>query len=421
LIKMPTVTPINKCRLCEDTGLTKVLNLTPTPAGDHYLPKDRHPETLPVFPLELQLCPRCGHIQLGAVIDPAYLYREYIYTTSSSLGLADHFAKYAASTVAKLALKPSDLVVEIGSNDGTMLRAFQNLGMNVLGVDPATDIAQRASDSGIPTLPEFFSMDVAKRILSEKGSASLVIANNVMANVGDVRETTMAVRQLLADHGVFVFETGYLKYLAEDVVFDNIYHEHIDYYSVSPLDLFFKSIDMRLFHVDESNSKGSSIRCYIGLSAQHRNVSPTVHKLVKREKDLNYHTEKTYKTLWNKLQNIKFELHKVLNSLKSKDETILGFGASVGVTTILYHLELGKLISGLIDDNPIRHGLYSPGLGLPVQPPNVIHGTNPPCTVALLAWRYGNLIVNRHEKYFREGVRFLEILPEVRKLKCLED
>jgi hypothetical protein len=410
---MPTATPITNCRLCASPGLAKVLELAPTPAGDHYLPKDRHPETLPVFPLELQLCPKCGHVQLGAVVDPAYLYREYIYTTSSSLGLADHFAKYAASTVAKLGLKPGELVVEIGSNDGTMLRAFQNLGMNVLGVDPAKDIAQRASDSGISTLPEFFSTSVAKRILSEKGPTSLVIANNVMANVGDVRETALAVRHLLADHGVFVFETGYLKYLAEDVVFDNIYHEHIDYYSVRPLRDFFQSLEMKLFDVEESPSKGSSIRCFVGLSNSSRESSQTVENLCSREKEFGYHTPRPYQHLGKLLERTKNEIHHFLGRHPGSRGRVVGFGASVGATTVLYQFGLGGSLSKLLDDNPNRSGLFSPGLALPVVLAKTEFENDPPDIVILLAWRYGEKILERHGNNRSKGVQFLQFFPDV--------
>lgn len=404
--------PIVSCRLCGDSHLRKVLELAPTPAGDLYLPREKHPERLPVFPLLLNQCSSCGHVQLGGLVDPSYLYRDYIYTTGSSLGLAEHFARYAASTVERLSLKPGSFVVEIGSNDGTMLRAFQNLGMRVLGVDPAREVAKLASDSGIPTIPDFFSADIAQRILQEHGPADLVVANNVMANVADVRAIVSAVRDLLAPEGVFVFETGYLKYLAEDCVFDNIYHEHIDYYSIRPLERFFRSMDMQLFDVIETDSKGSSIRCFVGHSAKSREVSSAVLDLSEREEVRGYGTPQPYERLGQLLQKTKSELHSLLRDAAAKGLRIAGFGASVGVTTVLYEFDLARYITLLLDDNPSRDGLFSPGLGIPVLSAARVLSENPPDLVLILSWRYAEAILKRHAAT-APNTKFVRILPQV--------
>ena len=406
-------TPLKCCRLCNGNDLREVLALTPTPAGDHYLPAERHPEKLPVFPLSLFQCASCGHVQLGAVVDPAYLYREYIYTTDSSLGLAEHFREYARMTVEKLSLKPGALVVELGSNDGTLLRAFQSLGMRVAGVDPARDIARRAAESGIPTIAEFFTPGIAAQILAQEGPADLVIANNVMANVASPRDVVSAVRQILVPHGVFVFETGYLRYLAEDCVFDNIYHEHIDYYALRPLVRFFSSLGMELFDVHVSDSKGSSIRCYVSLNDEKRPVAGIVPQLIAREKEFRYQEPEPYAALAGKLQETKAQLLRILDRERLAGRSAAGFGASVGVTTVLYHFDLGSRISCLLDDNPMRQGLFSPGLGLPVSPPDVLLSDHRPDLVLILAWRYGNQILTKHSHYLQNGGRFLKMLPQV--------
>ena len=410
---MSLTTPITRCRLCENTDLTEVLALAPTPAGDHYLPADLHPERLPVFPLSLRQCRECGHVQLGAIVDPEYIYRDYIYTTTSSIGLAEHFQEYAQKTLTDLKLKPGALVVEIGSNDGTMLRAFQKLGMRVLGIDPAIDIAQKATQSGITTIPDFFRNEIADQVLAEHGPAQLIIANNVLANVSSPKDTVAAIRRILAPDGVFVFETGYLKYLAEDVVFDNIYHEHIDYYAIRPLQRFFHSLDMRLTDVHVSQSKGSSIRCFVRLSDACPEVSPIVEELCEREKLHHYQTPAPYRALSTNLESIKSKLHEILQPAKKQGQTIAGFGASVGVTTVLYHFDLGQYISQLIDDNPNRQGLLSPGLGIPVHSPSILYTSQRPSWLILLAWRYGSVICQKHHSYEQGGGKFLKILPAV--------
>jgi len=403
-------TPIQSCRLCDGKTLTQILQLAPTPPGDHYLPKERNPENLPIFPLSLQQCDSCGHVQLGAIVDPSYIYKEYIYTTQSSLGLAEHFEQYASSTIEKLSLKPGCFVVEIGSNDGTMLKAFQEKRMAVLGVDPAKEIALQATRNGQTTIPDFFTGEISKKIRSEYGQADLIVANNVIANVADVQELAKSVRDLLAPEGVFIFETGYLKYLAEGHVFDNIYHEHIDYHSIRPLERFFHSLGMQLFDVLETNSKGNSIRCFVGHAGKNSKASEELIALREREEALGYHTPLPYKRLADFLQQTKIKLHNILDSYVAKGVEISGFGASVGVTTVLYQFDLQKYIRRLLDDNTTRDGLFSPGMAIPVllAERELKKSTNE--VIVLLAWRYADNIVKRHKS---NQTRFIRFFPEV--------
>jgi SAM-dependent methyltransferase len=284
------VTKITNCRLCDCSELRPVFSLQPTPVGDYYLSRAQHPERLECYPLNVFLCPNCGHAQLDALVDPGEIYSHYLYTTSVSLGLADHFLSYADTVCAKLRLAPGSLVVDIGSNDGTLLRAFQQKGMRVLGVDPAKAIAERATAAGIPTLNAFFDTGLAENIRREHGGADLVIANNVIANVPNPLDFVQGVSLLLAEQGHFVWETGYVRYLTEGCVFDNIHHEHIDYYAVRPLIEFYRRLGLALFDVEVSNSKGSSIRCYVSRVSAQQAVAPSVQALVAHEEKQGYFT-----------------------------------------------------------------------------------------------------------------------------------
>jgi hypothetical protein len=387
--------------------------LAATPVGDLYLPADRHPERLELLPLDVFQCGTCGHVQLCSVIDPEYLYRQYIYTTSSSLGLPEHFLAYAKTVCQKLGLRTGGLVVEIGSNDGTMLRGFQRQGMRVVGVDPAKEIAARATEEGVPTVNDFFTVELAKAIVTEHGRADLFIANNVLANVPSPRDIFVGVMELLGKDGVIVFETGYLRYLAEDCVFDNIYHEHIDYYSIRPLVSFFEELGLQLFDVDVSDSKGSSIRCYVQQRSGKRMVTPVVAELCERELTKGYGSPAPYAALSKKLDQTKASLRGILKDLKANGKTVAGFGASVGVTTVLYHFELAGLVDYLLDDNTTRQGLFSPGLGLEVKSPSILAGPERPDVVLLLAWRYAKPITRKYQPYAAMGGRFLTLLPEI--------
>lgn len=410
---MPKVTPITCCRLCGSADLHEVFKLVPTPTGDSYLPAEMHPETLDSFPLDLFQCRRCGHAQLGALVDPAEIYANYLYTTSVSLGLTEHFRAYADAVCAKLALRPGSLVIDIGSNDGTLLRAFQAKGMKVLGVDPAREIARRATESGIPTLNAFFTPEVATRLVREHGRAALVIANNVVANVANPREFVQGVEMLLADDGAFVWETGYVRYLTEDCVIDNIHHEHIDYYAVRPLVEFYRTFELELFDVEVTASKGSSLRCFVRRANRGRAVSPAIATIIEREESRGYFDPATYRQLTQRLDRIRAEICAQVDAWRAAGKTVAGYGAAIGSTTMLYHFDLGTRISHLVDDNPVRHGLRSPGFALPVTSPRDLDSANRPDFVLILAWRYAAPIIARNQAYLDRGGTFVRVLPQV--------
>jgi hypothetical protein len=283
--------------------------------------------------------------------------------------------------------------------------------MKVVGIDPARDIAAKATQAGIPTLNAFFTRELAQKIRKEHGPAAVFVANNVLANVPDPAAIVQGVQEILAPEGVFVFETGYLRHLAEDCVFDNIHHEHIDYHSVAPLTTFFERFDMRIFHVDVSSSKGSSIRSYIQRRTGSHAVTPQVGELLKREADLLYAKPAPYRRLSERLTRTKSRLRELLIDLHKQGKKVSGYGASIGVTTVLYHFDLKGLIDQLIDDNPVRHGRFSPGLALPVVSPAILEGPDAPDAVVILAWRYADPIMAKNRGYQQRGGKFIRFLP----------
>jgi hypothetical protein len=410
---MAKVTRIPRCRLCDSDRLENVLPLRPTPIGDSYLPAEQNPDQLEKYPLDLNLCQSCGHAQLSALVDPGEIYAHYLYTTSISLGLTDHFREYADTVCRKLNLSANSLIVDIGSNDGTLLRVFQQKGMRVIGVDPAREIAQRATESGISTINAFFTPAIAAQIVQEHGHAALVIANNVVANVPDPVEFFTGVEALVADHGHFVWETGYVRYLTEGCVFDNIHHEHIDYFAVRPLTRFYQRFGFVLRDVEVSTSKGSSIRSYVARAPSKPVISPAVAEVIAREEARAYFSPAPYGQLARKLGATRDKLHSLLDSWKAAGKTVAGYGAAIGTTTVLYHFELGNHLRCLIDDNPVRHGLLSPGFALPVEKPALLTAPDRPDYTLILAWRYADAIIARNKYYLQNGGHFVRILPEI--------
>lgn len=221
------------CRLCGGKNLESVIKFENTPIGDAYVTEEHLDKKQEVFPVEVFLCRDCGHAQLLDVVDSEAIYREYLYKTSISLGLVEHFRKGVDSILDYVKPEKGAFVVDIGSNDGSVLQAFKNKGMRVLGVDPAKEIAKKATEKGIKTIPEIFNLKLAKDINNKYGQAQIIITNNTFANIDDLDDVMAGIKEILAPNGVFVVETGYALDLLQKIVFDNIYHEHLSYFSVN--------------------------------------------------------------------------------------------------------------------------------------------------------------------------------------------
>jgi len=409
------------CRLCGGHNLELVMHLTPTPIGDAYVSQKDLDKVQKIYPVDLFLCHSCGHSQLLDVIDPDILYRDYIYLTSDSLGLVEHFQKYANDVLHYINPPKGALVVDIGSNDGTLLGFFQSKGMRVLGIDPAQDIAQKATESGIETLPNYFTSDLAHKIRNERGCATIVTANNVFANIDNLDSLTEAIRDLLTPDGVFVFEVFYLADLMQNMVFDFIYHEHLDYHTVKPLMAFFYRHGMELIDIKRIPTKGGSLRCTVQLVSGSRKVSPSIAELIALEKRLGVHSAATFRTFAAKIDATKNQLLSLLHDVRAQRKAIVGYGASITTTTLIYHFSLGNLLNFIVDDNPTRQNLYSPGFHIPVLSPNAIYKQKPDY-VLILAWRYSEPIMKKHQAYLDQGGHFIVPLPKVEVIgpQCLQ-
>ena len=402
----------NDCRLCHSRSLELVLKLTPTPLADSYL---RTKEVQPVFPLDLYLCRDCGFAQLLDVVQPQHIYLDYIYETVSSLGLVEHFDNYAAEVLGRIKPPPGALVIDVGSNDGTLLKSYQKRGMKVLGVDPAREIAARATAAGVETLAEFLTVPVARRIRQERGAAAIVSANNVIANIDDLDEIAAAIRELLAPDGVFVFESYYLGDLVQNMVFDFIYHEHISSFAVKPVALFFQRHGLELVDVLRVPTKGGSLRYTIQLAGGPRKTAPIVGELLALEAQQGLDQPEMFRAFNNRIERAKADTLAVLQKLKAEGKSVAGYGASATTTTLVYHFGMGGLIDYLVDDYPAKQGTFSPGLHLPVLPSEALYERRPDAVV-VMAWRYYEPIMRRHQKYSAQGGKFIVPMPELKIL-----
>ncbi len=398
------------CRLCGSRNLEVALHYEPTPPADAYVPMDQRDVAQEAYPLDLYLCHDCGFSQLCDVIRADSIYVEYIYETKSSLGLVDHFRSYANSVLDRIKPPPGALVVDLGSNDGTLLRPFKERGMTVLGVDPAREIAREATDSGVETLPEFFTAELSNRIRRECGAATIITANNIFANVDELGEFTDNIRSLLAPDGVFIFESYYLGDLIENMVFDFIYHEHLSSFSVTPLVSFFRLHGMELIDAHRVPTKGGSLRYTVQLAGGPRPVSTALGKLLAEEDRHGLGRIETFKAFSAKIDDAKEKLIALLAKLKREGKTMAGYGASATTTTLIYHFGLGKYLDYLVDEYARKQNVLSPGLHLPVLAPLALIDRKTDYVV-VMAWRYVEPILQKNRGYRDQGGRFIVPLP----------
>ncbi len=410
----------NTCRLCLSSAVEVAVPLRPiavaTPNIDLHAVEQRYAEAAQVSaPMDLYLCRTCGHLQILEVIDPDLQYTNFKYTTSMSLGLPEHFRKFAEDLIASTIPEPGSLVVEIGSNDGTLLRAFKERGFKVLGIDPAQETAQRATAAGVPTLATFFTSKLAADIVRQHGAAAIVIANNTLANIDDVADVACGIGQLLAPAGVFVFETSYGADVVEKFLLDTVYHEHLSYFMVRPLAEFFGRHGLVLYDAAHIWTKGGSLRGYVKRAGNSRAVERSVAEMAARELSLGLDGIAPYRKFAERLDGMRTQFADIVADFRRRGLKMAGYGASVGAVTLIQQFGLGSVLDFIADDNPLTDAIVGPGYRVPVLPAAALD-EHKPSLVVILAWRYAEPIRQKSRRYVESGGRFLVLLPEIKFL-----
>ena len=393
------------CRLCHSRDLDLVVPLTPTALCDAYTRKKNHQE---VYPLDLYLCNRCGFTQIECVIEPEVIYRDYLYVTTSSLELTNHFEQYAEDVTSRFHPHGKLSVMDIGSNDGTLLKHFKNKGMNVLGIEPAKEIAEQANFSGIDTIPEFFGLEVSESLKVKYGMFDVITINNLFANIDDLDDFVRSILNVLAPNGVITIESAYLPDMIDNLMFDFIYHEHLSCFSILPLERFLSKYDLRLVDLQHVHTKGGSMRYYFACNLSDHEVKETVGQLKKVEQGLELSTKKPYEKFNQRINECRDNLSSLMQSNRHKK--MAGYGASATTTTFLYHFGLHDYLDFLVDDFPQKIGTYCPGYNLKVMESKDIY-RNSIDIVLVIAWRYAEQIMNKHKNF--KGT-FIVPLPEIK-------
>ena len=371
-----------KCRCCESKNLKRVISLGYQPLANNLLNSSTEKDE--VFPLEVNYCQDCYNCQLSYTVEAEKLFSHYLYLSSTGTSFVDHFKEAAKSYINQFNLnKHTAQIIDVGSNDGIALKPFKDLGFkNILGIEPAKNLAKIANDSGIKTIQGFLNKDLIRNI-NER--ADLILASNVFAHVDDIKSMSDCFFSLLKKDGVVIIEVQYLLNTLVDCTFDNIYHEHVNYWSVLSINNFFNKQDAKLFKVEKINTHGGSIRVFV-TKDKNKKTDKSVEDFINKEKELGLDKFKIYEEFSIKVDQIKHNVNKNITSLKNNKKTIVGYGSPAKATTALNFYNISKEIDFIIEDNSLKQEKFLPGVKIPIKNKKFLK--QKPDYLLVLAWNF---------------------------------
>lgn len=397
------------CRVCLGTDLVKILDLGSTPPANAYLAEEQLGLSEKSFPLVLYFCRTCSLAQLLDVVNPEILFKDYHFLTGASAPSVAHFKEYADQVIRPLIHSPNDLVIDIGGNDGVLLSYVKDEA-RVLNVDPADNLAPISEEKGVPFYTAFFTSNTADDILSKHGHATVVVANNVFAHTDPIRDVFTGVAKLIGEEGTFVFEVHWAKHLVDEGCFDQMYHEHLCFYSLHAAKYLVEATGMKVFKVEIVPTQGKSLRVYV---AKNRAQEASVDQVLGEEIAAGLTHEEAYEAFAAKVQSNKEKVLAILGDLKREGKKIVGYGAPAKGNTLLNYYGIGtETLEYLTDTTSLKQGLYSPGMHVPIVSPEKLH-TDTPDYIFLLAWNFKDAILEKEKELRDKGVKFIVTVPEV--------
>ncbi len=371
-----------ECRSCGNSDLKRVISLGYQPLANNLLKKQN--EKCDLYPLEVNYCSKCHNCQLSVAVDPKKMFDNYLYTSSTSKVFRDHFINAAKKYQKELKLNiKKSYIIDIGSNDGVALKPFLDLGFkNILGIEPAKNLAKQANKNKIKTFNSFLDK---KNLSKIKKNADLILASNVFAHSDKLKEMAECMFYLLGKNGTIIIEVQYLMNTLKDLTFDNIYHEHYNYWSLTSLINFFNQFDAKIFKSEKINTHGGSIRVYVKKDKKVK-IDKSVKQILKEEENFGIKEFKTYKEFGNKVYKIRENVRKNIKKLREKNKLIIGYGAPAKATTGLNFFGVSNEIDFIVEDNKLKHNKFIPGVKIPIKDKkNIKNSKN---TLIVLAWNF---------------------------------
>lgn len=407
----PQIYKRKSCRVCLNKDLTTVILLGSTPLANAFLTEKQVDLDEKYYPLEVNFCNVCTFLQLGHSVSSELLFSEYVYVSSTSPVFINHFVQFADKAIKKFNLQKDSLVIDIGSNDGILLRPFKDKKINVLGIEPAKKIAAAAQKNGIDTVPEFMSKNVAKEIKQRYGKANLITATNVFAHIDDLDEIIQSIKILLKKDGVFMIEAPYLIDFIQKRYFDLIYHEHMSYWRVETLQRIFERFDMHVIDVEKVPVHGGSIRVYVAEKGSDLPVQKSVKKFISKERTVKLNKIGTYIDYAKEIEKNKILLLNLLYKLKKTGKKIVGYGAPAKGNTLLNYFNIGReTLDYIVDDSPWKQDLYSPGKRIPVKDFSYFNKDKVDYLL-ILAWNFAQSIIAKNQYFAEKGGKFIIPVP----------
>ena len=402
-----------QCRLCNAPLTITFVNLGMSPLCESVLSADQIDQMEPFFPLHVLVCSKCFLVQLREYVKPGSIFTEYDYFSSYSTSWVEHARRYCEMITARLNLGESSRVYEIASNDGYLLQHFVRLGISVTGVEPAANVAAAAREKNIPTIVEFFGMDLARQLISEGKRADLIVGNNVLAQVPDLNDFVRGMAVFLSAGGVITLEFPHLERLIDQNQFDTIYHEHFSYFSFVTIDRLAKHHGLKVFDVEQLSTHGGSLRVYLCHADAPYTPSLAVDALLAHERQSGFEDISTYTKFSAKVHHTKRQLLSFLIELKEKGAKVCGYGAPGKGNTLLNYCGIGTdFLEFTVDRNPYKHGLYTPGMHIPIYPVCAIDEARPDYLL-ILPWNLKQEIVEQMRHVGHWGCKFIVAIPNI--------
>jgi hypothetical protein len=402
------------CRSCGTSTLEPIVSLGILPLANSYLKSEDLAQPEPRYPLDLVRCPDCALVQITEVVPPENLFRDYLYFSSYSTTMLEHARTLVDRLVRERDLGPRHLAVEVASNDGYLLQYYKQAGIPVLGIEPARNVALVAErERGVRTISEFFGEPLARKLVADGQRAAVLHANNVLAHVADLNGFVEGFRVLLAEDGVVVSESPYLRPFLEHVEFDTIYHEHLYYYSLTALDRLFRRHGLVIVDCEPLAIHGGSLRifaCHEG----YRQVTPRVQALLEEEARWGVHTQEPYAQFAANVERVKRDTIALVRRLNAEGKRVCAYGAAAKGTVLLNTTGLGTTdLEFVCDRNPHKQGRLMPGVHVPIVPAERLAADRPDYCL-LLAWNFAEEILKQQAEYRAKGGQFIIPIPKVR-------